>query len=222
MVIVSLDSHDPAGYQSIRGGDGFLEIAEGIRSLKKRGGCVMLSPTLQKRNVHDLPDFIAFSKTLNVDRISVRPVDAFSSAFGRGGHRPDLVEALTPGEEGIDRISRSIEVIGEEFRWDFHTGFLKPGIQGLRMIRDYFLACRGRGDFPSRECDMPFISLTVEAGGGVKPCFFLEPFADIYEIEKSGWKSIIESEHLAEVRRLQKKGEISECRRCVQPYSADF
>lgn len=222
LVIVSLDSHDSRGYESVRGLDGFHEVTEGIRFLKRHGGTVMLSHTLQKENLQGLADFIAFSKTLNVDRVSVRPVDAFSRAFGREEWRPGLVEDLIPSEAEIGRLSELIDKIGRNYRQDIRNGFLRPNIKGFRMIRDYFLACRGGGDFPGRKCDMPFISLTMEADGDVKPCFFLEAFADIHEIEKSGIEPIIKSQRLAEIRRRYKEGRIPECRRCVQPYAADF
>ncbi|MDH4272597.1 MAG: radical SAM protein [Candidatus Aminicenantes bacterium] len=222
MVIVSLDSHDPVGYEEIRGCDEFPNVIEGIKSLKKRGGWVMLSHTLQKTNIHGLAEFVSFSKALGVERISVRPVDAFSSAFGRNRPRPDLFEKLIPSEQDIEELSRLIEVIGKECRQDIQDGFLRPGVKGLRMVRDYFLACRGRGDFPERECDMPFVSLTVEAGGHVKPCFFLDSFSIVNEVDGSRRGNIIKHRGLADVRRLYKKGGIEECRRCVQPYAEDF
>lgn len=222
MVIVSLDSHDGAIYQSIRGCDGFREVTEGIKSLKKRGGHVMLSHTLQKRNVHELASFIAFSKKLSVDRVSVRPVDAFSSAFARGNPRPDLFEELIPGEEDIRKLSRFIDVIEKKNCADIQRGFLRPDVEGFKLIRDYFSACRGLRDFPKRECDMPFISLTVEAGGAVKPCFFLRAFSNIYGVDWSKMGTVLNSEGLADVRRQYRAGQIGECQACVQPYSADF
>ncbi len=222
MVIVSLDSHDPAGYQGIRGCDGFLDVTEGIKSLKRRGRYVMLSHTLQTRNVNELANFIAFSKALNVDRISVRPVDAFSSAFSRDRPRPDLFDELIPNEGDIDEFSNLIEVIGSKCRQDIRKGYLRPGIEGFRMIRDYFSACRGRGSFPKRDCDALFISLTVRANGEIKPCFFLKSFSNVLELDGPGMENIIKSQELADVRRLYRRGGIHECQRCIQPYSADF
>ena len=90
------------------------------------------------------------------------------------------------------------------------------------MIRDYFLACRGGGDFPGRKCEMPFISLTVEAGGDIKPCFFLASFANISGIDEVGPMGIIRSKALAEMRKLLRNGKSPECRRCILPYCADF
>lgn len=222
MVIVSMDSHDDAIYQSIRGCDGSRDVTEGIKSLKKRGGYVMLSHTLQKRNVYELPGFISFSKKLNVDRVSVRPVDAFSGAFARDKPRPDLFEELIPGEEDIRKLSRSIDVIEKQNGADIRRGYLRPGVEGFKLIRDYFLACRGLRDFPKRECDMPFISLTVEAGGAVKPCFFLRAFSNIYRVDLFKMGTVLDSKGLADVRRRYRAGQIGECQACVQTYSADF
>jgi MoaA/NifB/PqqE/SkfB family radical SAM enzyme len=221
-VIVSLDSHDPVGYEQIRGCDEFFNVTEGIKSLKKRGGWVMLSHTLQKTNVNGLADFIAFSKTLGVERISVRPVDAFSSAFGRDRPRPDLFEKLIPGDEDIEQFGTFVDFIGKEYREDLQSGYLNPGVKGFRMIRDYFLACRRGGDFPKSECDMSFISLTVAANGDLKPCFFLAAFSNIYETHPSSRGNITKSQDLVNARRLYKEGGIRECQRCVQPYAADF
>jgi radical SAM protein with 4Fe4S-binding SPASM domain len=102
------------------------------------------------------------------------------------------------------------------------SGFLRPDMNGFRMIREYFLACRGKGNFPPRNCGSLFISLTVEANGDIKPCFFLPPFANINELTPKAMKDIMTSEHLAKVRQRYRNGDINECRRCVQPYSADL
>lgn len=222
IVIVSLDAHDPEVYRDIRGCDEFSRVIDGITLLKKRGGYVILAHTLQKNNIRWLPEFIEFSKRLGVDKISVRPVDAYSSAFARKEPQMDLVERLIPSEDEIEQYSRTIRIVEKKRAPEIQTGFLKPNLNGFKMIGDYFLACRGRGNFPPRECAALFISLAVEANGDIRPCFFLPPFANINGLTTKDMKDIIQSEDLVKARRMYKEGDIGECRRCVQPYSADL
>ena len=92
LVIVSLDSHDRGVYKDIRGCDEFPNVVAGIKRLKEQGGRVMLSHTLQKRNVDGLTDFIAFSRSLGVDRVSLRQGENPAGSdgrpdTGRGGYR---------------------------------------------------------------------------------------------------------------------------------------
>ena len=222
IAIVSLDSHEADAYKRIRGGDDFNRVVDGIRVLKEHGATVFVAHTLQAANIGSLLEFLEFSRRLGVDKVSVRPVDALSGGFARNEPSAGRADKLVPGEEDIERFSRAIDTVGRTYARELRAGVLKPDVNGWRMIHDYFLACRGRGRFPPRECHALYISLTVEANGDIRPCFFLPPVANVNGLTEKRMEEITRSEDLVKVRRRYRDGDIGACRMCVQPYSADL
>ena len=52
------------------------------------------------------------------------------------------------------------------------AGKVVPGPDGLRRLVRYYRAHLGLGRFPAVDCNAPWMSVMIEADGGVRPCFF--------------------------------------------------
>ena len=214
-VIVSLDSHDPSSYKTLRGVDAFDEVVSGISPIKEGGMRVVIAHTLQKVNILHLAEFIAFAKGLGVDAVSVRPLDAYSMGFGSEHGQLPVRKTLLPSEEDLVEFSNVLKQVDEQFSEELASGFITPDIKGLWKIRDYFLAKTG-DSFPKMRCNAPFHSCVIESNGDVKHCFFAEPFANINRMPVADKKRFLNSDRARKARKAFNDTDI--CIRCAFPH----
>lgn len=215
-VVVSLDSHEPLSYETIRGVDAFDEVVSGIASITKEGMRVSIAHTLQRGNILHLAEFISFAKGLDIDSVSVRPIDAYSEGFGSEFGQLPVRSGLLPSVDELSEFPKVLARIEENFPADIASGFITPNIEGLRRIRDYLLA-KTDDSFPKTRCNAPFSSCVIESNGDVKPCFFSEPFANVHTMPQADMKRFINSDRARGVREAL-KGQSGICRRCAYPY----
>jgi radical SAM protein with 4Fe4S-binding SPASM domain len=215
-VVVSLDSHEPLSYKTIRGVDAFDEVVSGIASIREGGMRVAVAHTLQKGNIPHLVEFIGFAKGLGVDSVSIRPLDAYSRGFGSEYGQLHVRSSLLPSEDEIVAFAKVLARVQKDFSADLASGFITPNIKGLWRIRDY-LQAQTDDSFPKIQCNAPFSSCVIESNGDIKPCFFSESFANIHQKPISELKRLMNSDRARAVRE-RLKGQSGICRRCAYPH----
>jgi MoaA/NifB/PqqE/SkfB family radical SAM enzyme len=214
-VVVSLDGSRPVHEAIRRIPRAYDRLAEGVAALRAidtgfrvTGRCV-----LQRRNFADLPNIIDAAHEIGLDQISFLAADVSSSAFNRpdpwDGERVSDV-ALSGAE--VDAFWRVLESVFGKYGADFASGFIAEKPEKLWQIYEYYAALNGRGDFPERHCNAPWVSTVVEADGTVRPCFFHAPLGNIHE---KSLDSILNSPGAIEFRRRLDVRHDSICRRCV-------
>ena len=172
-VTVSMDGTTAATYAAIRGLDAFDAVCEGVRAAVRQGLPVDLRVTVQRANYLELPRFVALARELGANRVSFLAVDVGNPhAFGRTipeGFADDI--ALRA--EDLPALVRVLDGMEATNAADFQSGFIAESPRKLRRIHQYFAALLGRGEFPAVACNAPEFSAVIEAGGALKPCFFI-------------------------------------------------
>lgn len=211
-VTVSLDGTCAATYCAIRGLDAFDKVCEGISAAAALGSHVSVRVTVQRANYRELPEFVKLARALGARQVSFLAADVRNPhAFGRNvpeGFAGDI--ALR--REDLPELRAILDSMERTFATDFDTGFIAETPQKLRRIWQYYAAIGGRGEFPQVRCNAPEFSAVIEAGGQLRPCFFI-----------SGGNAVAGPDLSAALNELpmqQLRGDIragrrAECLRCV-------
>jgi Fe-coproporphyrin III synthase len=214
-VIISLDGgreiHDsirniPRAYEQLA--DGVTALREIDPDFRVTGRCV-----IQRRNYFDLPNIIDAAREIGLDQISFLAVDVSTSAFNRaipwGEERIDDT-ALSPDE--VAHFNQVLEQTIERYADDFQSGLIAESPDKLRRLVQYFSALNRVGDFPTTTCNAPWVSAVVEPNGDVKPCYFHEPYGNIYA---NSLDEILNSPEAVTFRRNLDVTANPICRKCV-------
>ncbi|MDI4633401.1 radical SAM protein [Pelomonas sp. V22] len=207
---VSMDGADAATYTTIRGVDAFDAVCAGLRAAARLGKPATLRCTVQGRNFRQLPRLVALAHELGAAGISFLAADLNNAeAFGR------IADAARPESLalGIDDLAAFEQLLAEMERTlapDFQSGFIAESPAKLRRIHAHYRALLGLGDFPPVRCNAPEFSAVLEAGGGVRPCFFIPGPPPAGTLTQS-----INSPAMRQLRESIRCGEQPECRRCV-------
>jgi Fe-coproporphyrin III synthase len=180
-VCVSLDASSDALYEQIRGVNALGTVTRGVVRLRREapGLPVTGRATLHRANFRELPRLIDHAKTIGLDGISFLPADVSSRAFGRDAV-PDARTLALDGDE-VAEFAQIVERTIAAYADDFASGFVAESPARLRRLPQYYAALRGEVPFPAVSCMAPWVSVVVEANGGVRPCFFHEPIGNIRE-----------------------------------------
>ena len=212
-VIVSLDG-SPDVHDRIRNVPrAFDKLAGGVARLRElnpkfriTGRCV-----IQKRNYFDLGNIVSTARVIGLNRISFLAADITSPAFNHDvpfGNAADV--ALTPEETKhfelvIDNVLRSQKN-------DFDSGFVAESPERIRDLLRHYRALNDNDSFPEKTCNAPWVSAVIEADGNVRPCFFHEPYGNMYE---NSLESILNSDEAVGFRENLDMDDDPTCRRCV-------
>lgn len=212
-ITVSLDGTDAETYAAIRGVDAFDNVCEGIRAVARRGGDVSIRVTVQRSNYAQLPRFVALARELSATSISFLAADVGNPhAFGRnvpGGFAGDI--SLQADE--LPRFEKVLESMARECAQDFESGLIAESPRKLRRILDYYAAICGRGEFPAVRCNAPEFSAVIEAGGRLRPCFFIP--GPEGALAHAGMEAALNGSPMATLREEIRLGRRPECSRCV-------
>lgn len=210
-VIVSIDGPGEV-HDRIRGITGaFARMREGVDTLRDidrmyrvTGRC-----TVQRANHDRLCDTVATAGTLGLHSISFLAVDVKSTAFNRS---PGWSEArgqqviLDPVQ--IATLEREVgELIARR------PGLLDDSDDHLRRIIDIFRVYAGLGEPRAPRCNAPWVSAVVESSGGVRPCFFHEPFSGT--CSSGGFARAVNSEQAVAFRNSLDVEANEICKSCV-------
>lgn len=215
---VSLDGGTAQTYQAIRGVDAFEVILEGINLIAAGGIPITTRTTVQRRNYRELPLIIDAAKAAGVSKISFLAVDTSNhEAFGpRFNDTIPLISvpdyALTADD--LPEFAAMLDRLEREYAADFASGRMAESPQKLRRLYDYFAAPFEQATFDPPRCNAPHISTVIEVDGTIRPCFFLP---SVGKLGADGLKAGINTAEAVDLRRAYRRGERSECARCVCP-----
>jgi MoaA/NifB/PqqE/SkfB family radical SAM enzyme len=214
-VIVSLDG-SRAVHDRIRGiPNAFQQLADGVAALRSQnprypvsGRCV-----LQHLNFEDLPNIVAASREVGLDRISFLAADVSSEAFNRPeGWSDDRVREVCLSGAEAERFAAVVEETLARHAAEFTSGFVVETPARMRDLAAYYRAANGKGDFPRVNCNAPWVSSVIEADGTVRPCFFHRSLGNIH---RRGIADILNSPDAIRFRRGLDTRRDPVCRRCV-------
>lgn len=204
-LIVSLDGPAEIHDRIRRVPGGFLMIRAGIAKLK--AGCVAVRCTVQKANHASLVATVQAAKEIGAASVSFLAADLTSRAFNRP--TPWTVDrcaeiGLTPDElPALDaQLSEMIES---------RDSFVRDSPEHLRRIARHFRAHLGMVEPQSPKCNAPWVSAVVDVDGGIRPCFFHEPFGNVH----SGFKQGLNTGRAEEFRNSLNIETNPVCQSCV-------
>jgi MoaA/NifB/PqqE/SkfB family radical SAM enzyme len=117
--------------------------------------------------------FVDLARDCGAQSVSFLAADVGNPhAFGRqltGGVASDI--ALRP--EDLPVLQAMLDWMEIEQAADFRSGFIAERPPKLRRIAAYYAALCGLGEFPPVHCNAPAFSAVIEAGGTIRPCFFI-------------------------------------------------
>lgn len=214
-VIISLDG-DEERHNSIRQiPNAFAKIKKGIVALREHNPNypVYGRSVIQKSNFRELRKTVAAARELGLNNISFLPVDVSNDAFNH--------PALLPVEQSSSLVLNSAESVEfrdlvEEFitsnQMDFSEKFIAESPQKFRRIAQFFLAHHNKANFPTPDCNAPWVSAVVESNGDVMPCFFHKPFGNI---KSDSLNTILNSKAAVQFRKNLDVSTDKTCQRCV-------
>lgn len=213
-VTISLDGHTAALYQEIRGVDALALVERGVARLQRLAPHVPIRArsTLHRYNYAELPHLIDKAKQMNLVQISFLAADVTSEAFGRekGKGRIDRRRLLLNVEE-VAEFARVVEETVQSHADAFATRFVAESGEKLKRLPRYYAAHLGQGEFPTVDCNAPWVSAVVEADGAVRPCYF---HASVGNIREKSLSRILHEEMVA-FRCALKVAENETCHKCV-------
>jgi MoaA/NifB/PqqE/SkfB family radical SAM enzyme len=181
-VCISLDAADEPLYERIRGVAALRNVERGVARLRALAPRLPISArsTLQRENFLHMGALIEHARRLGLDGISFLPADVSTTAFGRS-EPPNPVPLMLDHEEIRDfeaTVERTIRVYAREFA----SGFVAESPDKLRRLPRYYAALAGDGPFPAVSCNAPWVSVVIEANGGVRPCFFHDAIGNVRDM----------------------------------------
>ena len=214
-VIVSLDG-SRAVHDRIRGiPNAFQQLADGVAALRRQNPRFPISArcVLQHLNFDDLPNIVAASREIGLDRISFLAADVSSEAFNRPeGWSDDRAREVCLSGEEAERFAGIVEDTLARHAADFSSGFIVETPARMRDLAAYYRAANGNGDFPRVTCNAPWVSSVIEADGTVRPCFFHRSLGSIHEHSLA---DILNSPDAIKFRRGLDVRRDPVCQRCV-------
>ncbi|HEX9638411.1 MAG TPA: radical SAM protein, partial [Acidobacteriota bacterium] len=202
VIMVSLDSPDPATFEAIRPGARFDKVianVRGLQEIKRRLGTpnpeLRLNLTLMRRNVEQLEDYIELARNLGAARIDIRHVNPFD---GLGMERESLVHFKALANRHLERARRRC---------------LEYGIAIARWPEPFDLSGAAHPTAPLA-CQSVMDSLYINPAGQVVPCAWWLHEPPIGDFKSQDLDQILSAPALLEARALAARGELKPC--CAQ------
>ena len=223
-VIVSLDG-PPAVHDRVRRVQGaFEKLARGVRAVHEIDPLFPISArcTIQKENHSFVCEAARTAKELGLRSISFLAADLTSEAFNRPGGwdsaRQNKV-ALTESEIAV--LETQLDELTSE---PGSTGFVAESREKLQRIVRHYQAQLGMCAHAAPDCNAPWISAVVEAGGMVRPCFFHRPVGTVNGLSL---EQVLNGPEAVQFRRNLDVATNAVCKRCVcslnwQPTKAEW
>ena len=212
-VVVSLDATTEELYHAVRGVAALEMVERGVACLRRMAPSLPVTAraTLHRMNFRELPKLIDHAKAMALDGISFQAADMSSPAFGRERVSQAGALALDAGETAeLDAI---VEETIEAYRDDIERGFVTESADRLRRLGRHYSALADGAAFPPVSCNVPYVSVVVEADGAVRPCSFHEVIGNV---RRTPLGSIV-ARNLQDFRRRLDVGNNPVCARCVCP-----
>lgn len=182
--VVSLDGSSPEAVDSIRGKGVFAKTLEGIRSLRKYGGKVLISTTVMSHNHRDLGKIAALGKELGAMGVRINTVFFINNAEC---YLDDIL--LTP--ENYSYLYATFEDLKETYG-KFLSGSLLQLMESVKSIHEDGLPeSLDLAEIPVDPCGAGVNQCAIRPDGEVLPCVLLwntpsgnlrhKPFKEIWD-----------------------------------------
>jgi MoaA/NifB/PqqE/SkfB family radical SAM enzyme len=212
-VIVSLDGPPEIHDRIRRVPRAFEKLSRGILTIRSLRDDFPIASrcTVQRLNHTQLRATVAAAHAIDLTGISFLAADLTSDAFNRAGtsledrqSRTSLTAEQLPAlEAGIELVIRTGEC----------GGFVAESPKKLRKIVQHFHAHLGHAEPVSPACNAPWVSVFVESGGVVRPCFFHPPIGKVDAATSLG--DVVNGHAAVAFRASLDVASDSTCRRCV-------
>jgi Fe-coproporphyrin III synthase len=213
-VVISLDGDREIHDEIRRVKGGFDRIACGVTALRGQHPVPRLiaRSVVQRGNSGSLHQTIAAAHRLGFDELSFLAADLSSSAFNRvEPWSAERIDQVAVGVDDLPALEAAIELAGAESPQLMHDGFIVGGRASLDRILQYYRAVGGRAEFPTVECNAPWVSAVLEPDGNLRPCFF----HPVYGSAAAGLEEALNSPGAIAFRQTLGVERDDTCRRCV-------
>jgi len=199
VIMVSLDSPDPATFEVIRPGARFDKVIANIRGLqetKRRLGSpypeLRLNLTLMRKNVEQLEAYVELARDLGAAKIDIRHVSPFD---GLGMEKESLVHFKALANQHLERARRKCA---------------EHGIDIARWPEPFDLSGTPHPT-PPLPCQAVIDSLYINPAGQVVPCAWWLHEPPIGDFQHQDLDQILSSPALIEARARAARGELKPC-----------
>jgi len=213
-VVISLDGDREIHDEIRRVKGGFDRIACGVTALRAEHAVPRLiaRSVVQRGNCGSLHRTIVAAHRLGFDELSFLAADLSSSAFNRvEPWSAERIDEVAVGADDLPALEAAIELAAAQSPRLMHDGFIVGGRASLDRILQYYLAVGGRAEFPTVECNAPWVSAVLEPGGNLRPCFF----HPVYGSAAAGLEEALNSPGAIAFRQSLGVERDDTCRRCV-------
>ena len=214
-VIVSLDGSQTVHDKIRNVPDGFSKLAAGVKELKRlkpefkiSGRCV-----LQRFNYFDFENIVRSAKEMGLDRISFLAADVSTTAFNHAeSGRDTLTDQVALNKNEVTDFEIIIKHSFTNLANEYASKFISERPEKMLKIVQYYKAINRMGDFPEAICNAPWVSAVVESDGSVMPCFFHQPYGNLYD---NDFLSTINSPEAIAFRKQLNVNTDPICKKCV-------
>ncbi|HTE32026.1 MAG TPA: radical SAM protein [Chryseolinea sp.] len=213
-VILSIDGSQPVHDRIRNVPRGFEKITSGIKALKTLQPSFRTTArcVLQKQNFTDLVNIVRATEAIGIDQVSFLAADVSSTAFNHGNN---LGQTANEVILNLDECLAFEEIVENSFtllKNAYESRFIAESPGKMRKLVQYYKAINGLDAFPHVACNAPWVSAVLESDGRVMPCFFHEPYGNIYE---QGFLETINSPKAILFRKDLVVSKNAVCQRCV-------
>jgi MoaA/NifB/PqqE/SkfB family radical SAM enzyme len=162
----------------------FGKLADGIAALRAvaPGYPVTGRCAIHRMNFRHIIATVAAARELGLDAISFSGTDVHNEEAFK---RHDAIDSAyvdrfaIRGAELLE-LEQELTALGTACAADLASGFIEDTPEELgRNVLGYYRALAGEVPFPSRPCNAPWVSVVVEYGGVVRPCFPLDSYGSL-------------------------------------------
>lgn len=220
-VTVSLDAATPDLYQQIRGVDALDLILEGMQIISASGIPVTTRTTVMQINYHQMSEIVDVALKAGAQSVSFLAVDTINPyAFGPRFTNEETIAltaknpfgGLTP--EDLPKFHTILDELEQAYASHFAEGRIEESPAKLRRLYNYFAEPHGSAKFQTPRCNAPHISTVINVDGSLQPCYFLPTWGNL---ETNNLVTMLNDDGARELRAEYRRGERSECQRCVCP-----
>ena len=194
---------------------GYEKIKSGIQALKKikPGFKITARCVLQRFNFHDFIDIVRSAQDLRFGQISFLAADvstmAFNHVFTLANER---ISEIALSQSETLRFDKIVHQSFIELKEAYRSKFIAERPKKMLQIVQYYKGLNGMADYPRTKCNAPWVSAVIESNGDVMPCFFHQPYGNIY---KDSFSAIVNSKEAISFRKNLDITRNANCNECV-------
>jgi Fe-coproporphyrin III synthase len=213
-IIISLDGSSEIHDRIRNIPNGFEKISRGIQAIKQLDPTYKITArcVLQRYNFLDFVNTVTSAKKIGIDQISFLPADISTQAFNHERLSDDRISEIALSKTEVNAFETIILDSFKTLAQDYNAKFIAENPAKMMRIVRYYRAIIGEGDFPAVICNAPWVSAVIESNGAVLPCFFHEPYGNIYDQD---FETVLNSNNAIAFRKNLDLTTNAICQKCV-------